>query len=346
MPSSHPGSSRKQHIFVDYAKITVTSGSGGKGCVSFRREKFVPRGGPDGGDGGAGADVIIQANSNLHTLIDQRYLKLYNAENGRGGKGKQMTGRSGEDLIVRVPCGTIVRDAESGEILSDLVHDGETVVVAKKGRGGLGNSHFATSTRQTPRFAQPGDPGETRTVILELKLLADAGIVGLPNAGKSTLLSRLSAAKPKIADYPFTTLSPHLGVVKVGEESSFVLADIPGLIQGAHSGTGLGDLFLRHVERCSVLLHLVDVSGIGPEDPVEALQTVTEELKQYNEDLLKKKHITAASKIDTEQGGEKLERLKSYCIEEGLELFLISSITGEGLQPLRNRLYELVVAEK
>jgi GTP-binding protein len=346
MPSSHPGSSRKQHIFVDYAKITVTSGSGGKGCVSFRREKFVPRGGPDGGDGGAGADVIIHANGNLHTLIDQRYRKLYSAENGRGGQGKQMSGRSGEDLIIHVPCGTVVRDAESGEILSDLVHDGETVVVAKKGRGGLGNSHFATSRRQTPRFAQPGEPGETRTVILELKLLADAGIVGLPNAGKSTLLSRLSAAKPKIADYPFTTLSPHLGVVKVGEESSFVLADIPGLIQGAHSGTGLGDLFLRHVERCSALLHLVDVSPTGPEDPVEALQTVTEELKQYNEDLLKKKRITAASKIDTGQEGEKLERLKNYCIKEGLELFLISSITGEGLQPLRNRLYELVRAEK
>ncbi len=346
MSSSHSGRSRKQQIFVDYAKITVTSGSGGKGCVSFRREKFIPRGGPDGGDGGAGSDVIIQADRNLHTLIDQRYRKLYRAENGRGGKGKQMTGRSGKDLIIRVPCGTIVRDEESGEILSDLVHDRETIVVAKKGRGGMGNTHFATSTRQTPRFAQPGEPGETRTVILELKLLADAGIVGLPNAGKSTLLSRLSAARPKIADYPFTTLSPHLGVVKVGEESSFVLADIPGLIQGAHSGVGLGDLFLRHIERCSVLLHLVDVSDTGPEDPVEALQTIIEELKQYNEDLLKKKQITAASKIDSKQEVEKLERLKSYCTEEGTELFLISSVTGEGLQPLCNRLFELVMAEK
>jgi GTP-binding protein len=342
MPSSHSSRTRKKQVFIDYARIAITSGSGGKGCVSFRREKFVPKGGPDGGDGGKGGDVILRADRNLHTLIDYRYRKHYSAENGRNGKGNQMTGRSGKNLIIRVPCGTLVRDNESGEVLADLIEDKASLVAMEGGRGGQGNVHFATSTRQTPRFAQPGESGETRTIILELKLLADVGIVGLPNAGKSTFLSRVSAAKPKIADYPFTTLTPHLGVAKVGETASFILADIPGLIEGAHTGTGLGDLFLRHIERCTLLLHLVDISSTGPENPVEALRTLNQELEQYNASLLSKRQIIAASKIDSGQDKKKLDGLKSYCATEGLELFLISSITGEGVAPLCIRLSNLV----
>jgi GTP-binding protein len=342
MPSSHSSRSRKQQIFVDYARIMVTSGSGGKGCVSFRREKFVPKGGPDGGDGGEGGNVIIQADRNLHTLIDYRYRKHYHAENGKDGKGNCMTGRSGKDLIIRVPCGTLVRDSDSKEVLADLIEDKTSLVAVEGGRGGRGNVHFKTSTRQTPRFAQPGETEVTRTIILELKLLADVGIVGLPNAGKSTFLSKVSAAKPKIADYPFTTLTPHLGVAKTGESASFVLADIPGLIEGAHTGVGLGDLFLRHIERCTLLLHLVDLSHMGPEDPVEALQTVKQELEQYNALLLSKRQIIAASKIDSGYDEHKLDRLKNYCTEKGLELFLISSITGEGVDPLCIHLSECI----
>lgn len=341
MSSPHPSRSGKQNIFIDYAGITVTSGPGGKGSVSFRREKYIPKGGPDGGDGGRGGDVIIQADRNLHTLIDYRYRKHYQAQKGQNGQGQRMSGRSGENLIIRVPCGTVIRDKESGEILSDLVHHGEALVAALGGRGGLGNAHFATATRQTPRFAQPGEPGETRAIILELKLLADVGIVGLPNAGKSTLLSRVSAARPKIADYPFTTLTPHLGVVKIGEATSFVMADIPGLIRGAHTGSGLGDLFLRHIERCRVLLHLIDISVANTHDPVEALITVNEELRQYNPDLAVKKQVIAAAKMDISQGEEKLEKLKAYCTSMNLEFFGISSATGEGLESLCMRLSEL-----
>lgn len=342
MPSSRSSRPRKQHLFVDYATITATSGSGGNGCVSFRREKYIPKGGPDGGDGGRGGDIIIQADQNLHTLIDFRYRRHYRAKDGQSGKGKQMTGKSGEPLIIRVPCGTVVRDKESGDLLSDLVHHQEILVAAQGGRGGQGNTHFATSTRQTPRFAQPGEPGMSRTIILELKLLADVGIVGLPNAGKSTLLSRVSAARPKIADYPFTTLAPHLGVVKIGERPSFVLADIPGLVRGAHTGTGLGDLFLRHIERCRILVHLVDVSSAGQNDPVEALRTVNEELEQYNPGLLRKKRVIAASKVDATRDEKQLEGLKNYCAERELELFSVSSVTGKGLQSLCNRLSDLV----
>lgn len=342
MPSSRSKRARRPQTFVDYAVITVTSGSGGKGCVSFRREKFIPKGGPDGGDGGRGGDVIIQADNNLHTLIDFRYRKHYRASDGRTGGGKHKTGGAGAPRIIRVPCGTVVWERESGETLFDLVGHEETGRVAQGGRGGRGNAHFATATRQAPRFAQPGEPGETRTIVLELKLLADAGIVGLHNAGKSTLLSRVSAARPKIGDYPFTTLNPHLGVVKIEESPSFVLADIPGLIRGAHTGSGLGDIFLRHIERCGVLLHLVDVSPGGPEDPAEALQTVNEELRLHNPDLLKKKQVVAASKIDIAAGAPHLERLRAYCAEHEMELFWISAITGEGLRPLCIRLSELI----
>ena len=337
-----PSRSEKQGIFIDYAKIMVSSGPGGRGAVSFRREKYIPKGGPDGGDGGRGGDVIIQADRNLHTLIDYRYKKHYQAPKGRHGKGKRMSGKDGENLVIRVPCGTVIRDAESGGVLSDLVHDGATWIAVLGGRGGLGNAHFATATMQTPRFAQPGEPGETRSIILELKLLADVGIVGLPNAGKSTLLSKVSAARPKIADYPFTTLTPHLGVVKIEEAASFVLADIPGLIRGAHSGSGLGDLFLRHVERCRALLHLIDVSSASAHDSVEALLMVNEELRQYNPELSKKKQVIAASKLDIREGEENLEKLKGYCTGHGLEFFAISAVTGEGLSSLCMRLSELV----
>jgi GTP-binding protein len=342
MPSSYSKTSQKDRNFIDYARITVTSGSGGKGCVSFRREKYVPKGGPDGGDGGAGGNVVIRADRNLHTLIDQRYKKHYRAHSGSNGGGKEMTGRSGKDLVIPVPCGTVVRDRESDRELADLVGHGQTVVVVKGGRGGKGNTHFTSSTRQTPRFAQPGEPGESRQIVLELKLLANVGLVGLPNAGKSTFLSSVSAARPKIADYPFTTLTPHLGVVRVDDASSFVVADIPGLIRGAHKGSGLGDLFLRHIERCGVLLHLVDVSGTGPDDPVEAFLTVQNELKLFNPGLLLKICLVAASKIDAVQEREKIETLESYCAGEGIEFFPISSVSREGLKPLLLRLSLLV----
>ena len=342
MPSSHSKRPGKEKNFVDYASVTVFSGAGGKGCVSFRREKYIPKGGPDGGDGGAGGSVMIRAARNLHTLIDQRYRKHYRAENGRGGGAKNMTGRSGNDLVVPVPCGTVVRDRESGEVLADLVRDGETVLLVKGGRGGQGNARFATSTRQTPRFAQPGEPGETREIILELKLLADVGVVGLPNAGKSTFLSAVSAARPKIADYPFTTLTPQLGVVQVDDAVSFVAADIPGLIRGAHEGTGLGDLFLRHIERCTVLLHLIDVSDSSAGDVVKALKAVEEELGLFDSKLLEKKRVVAASKIDAGDPAGRIEALKDHCQEDGMEFFCISSVSGEGVKPLLYRLAELV----
>ncbi len=308
----------------------------------MRREKYVPRGGPDGGDGGDGGNIVIQADQNLHTLMDQRYRRSYRAENGRGGSGKRMTGRSGRDLVIHVPCGTLIRDAESGRILADLLRHGDSTMIAKGGRGGRGNAHFVSSVRRTPRFAQPGEPGETRNLILELKLLADVGIVGLPNAGKSTLLSRISQATPKIADYPFTTLTPHLGVVRMDDAPSFVVADIPGLIEGAHQGSGLGDLFLRHVDRCSVLLQMVDVSGGGPEDPLRAFQIVEEELRQYNPDLLGKKRVVAASKIDSLGQGSRLHDLEELCRKRGLKLFEISSVTGAGIAMLLHHLAGMV----
>jgi GTP-binding protein len=280
---------------------------------------------------------VIQADENIQTLVDQRYRKTYQAENGRNGSGKEMTGRSGKDLVIPVPCGTLVREEESGEMIADLVHHGETVVVVAGGRGGKGNAHFATATHQTPRFAQPGEAGEVRRVILELKVLADVGVVGLPNAGKSTFLSRVSAARPKIADYPFTTVTPHLGVVQL-EEASFVVADIPGLIRGAHKGAGLGDIFLRHVERCGVLVHLVDVSTFGPTDPVAALLTVEEELRQHDPILLKKTMIVVASKIDALQEKERLEVLQSFCAKRGEAFFAISSVSGEGISQLLHEL--------
>ncbi|HHN66406.1 MAG TPA: GTPase ObgE [Nitrospirae bacterium] len=331
--------------FVDYARIHVKAGDGGRGCVSFRREKFIPRGGPDGGDGGRGGHVIIEADPQLYTLLDHKYRKTYKAKNGQHGMGKKMHGRDGEDLVIRVPVGTVVKDALTGEVMADLDRAGSRVIVARGGKGGLGNAHFATPTRQAPRYAQPGQKGEERDIILELKLIADVGLVGLPNAGKSTFISKVSAARPKIADYPFTTLRPYLGVVKIDDLKSFVVADIPGLIKDAHKGAGLGYQFLRHIERTKILLHLVDVSDLTAGDPVENLEQVTQELRLYNEDLLRRPQIIAATKMDI-ANKEKLKRLEEYCEEKGLRLYKISSLTGEGIRDLLLFIAEIVEQQR
>ncbi|HOA83493.1 MAG TPA: GTPase ObgE [Thermodesulfovibrio thiophilus] len=328
--------------FVDYVKIYVKAGDGGRGCVSFRREKYVPRGGPDGGDGGKGGDVIIKASSDLHTLLDYRYKKIYKAESGEHGKGSNMTGRDGEDLIIKVPVGTVIKNMETNKIIADLDEEGKSIVIAKGGRGGLGNTHFATSTNQAPRYAQPGQKGEELWIILELKLLADVGLIGLPNAGKSTLISVISSAKPKIADYPFTTLTPVLGVVKYGDHQSFVVADIPGLIEGAHRGTGLGHQFLRHVERTSLLLHLVDVSDFIDSDPVENFEKIQKELELYNPSLIKKPLAVAGTKIDLAHKANRLNKLREYCEKKAIDFFAISAVKQEGIDKLLNYLSERV----
>jgi GTP-binding protein len=320
--------------FVDYVKIHVKSGDGGRGCVSFRREKYVPRGGPDGGDGGRGGHVIIRTTDELNTLLDLRYQREYRAEKGQHGMGKKMHGKNGEDLIIPVPVGTVVRDAESKDIIIDLDRDGAQEIIAKGGRGGLGNSHFATPVRQAPRFAQPGEEGEERWLILELKLLADIGLIGLPNAGKSTFLSAISSARPKIADYPFTTLRPVLGVVKLEDYKSFVVADIPGLIEGAHRGVGLGFQFLRHVERTSVLLHLVDISEMAEGDPAENFEKINKELELYSPQLVEKPQIVVGTKLDIAGNGERLERLENYCKTKGIRFFPVSAATGSGIRNL------------
>lgn len=327
--------------FIDRVKINVRSGRGGRGCVSFRREAFVPKGGPDGGDGGKGGDVIIRADKQIGTLIDLKYQQNYWAQNGEDGRGKQQTGADGEDIIVRVPVGTVVHDAETGEVLMDLDEDGMEFVAARGGRGGKGNTFFKSSTNQAPRYAQPGEPGEERGLFLKLKLLADVGLVGLPNAGKSTLISRISAARPKIADYPFTTLSPVLGVVRPESGPGFVVADIPGLIENAHKGVGLGFEFLRHVERTSILLHLVDVSGTASSGPVENFMIINRELELYSKDLARKYMVVAATKIDA-CVPERLEALRSHCMEKGYEFFPISAVSGEGVGRLVSFLAEKV----
>jgi GTP-binding protein len=320
--------------FVDYVKIYVKAGDGGKGCISFRREKYVPRGGPDGGDGGRGAHIKIRATDELNTLLDLRYQREYRAEKGQHGMGKKMHGKNGEDLIIPVPVGTVVRDAESKDVITDLDKDGSQIIIAKGGRGGLGNSHFATPVRQTPRFAQPGEEGEEKWLILELKLLADIGLIGLPNAGKSTLLSAISSARPKIADYPFTTLRPVLGVVKLEDYKSFVVADIPGLIEGAHRGVGLGFQFLRHVERTSVLLHLIDISETGDGDPAENFEKINKELELYSPQLVEKPQIVVGTKLDIAGNGERLEILESYCKTKSIKFFPVSAATGSGIKNL------------
>ncbi len=320
--------------FVDYVKIYVKAGDGGRGCVSFRREKYVPRGGPDGGDGGRGGHIIFRASDELNTLIDLRYHREYRAQRGQHGMGKKMHGKNGDDLIIPVPVGTIIRDADSGAVMVDLDRQGMEAVVARGGRGGLGNSHFATPVRQAPRYAQPGEGGEEKHLILELKLFADIGLVGMPNAGKSTLLSVISAARPKIADYPFTTLAPVLGVVKTADYRSFVVADIPGLIRGAHRGVGLGFQFLRHIERTALLLHLVDVSDTAQGDPVDQFEAIQSEIERYSPDLLQKTQAVAGTKIDIAGEGERLKKMEHYCADHGIDFFRISAVTGEGIHRL------------
>jgi len=320
--------------FIDQVKIYVKAGDGGRGCVSFRREKYVPKGGPDGGDGGRGGHIIFRATKDLNTLLDLKYQQHYRAENGRHGMGKEMHGRNGRDRIIPVPVGTVIKDAETGEIICDLIRDGQEFIAAEGGRGGRGNARFKGPTRQTPTMAEEGRPGEERTLIVELKLLADVGLIGMPNAGKSTLISAISQARPKIADYPFTTLKPVLGVVKYGNYRSFVVADIPGLIAGAHRGAGLGFQFLRHVERTSILLHLVDISEMAEGDPVENFETINSELGLYSPELLRKPQAVAGTKLDIKGDGKRLERLREYCRLKGYEFFPICAPTGEGIAEL------------
>ena len=331
--------------FIDRVKIEVIAGHGGPGCVSFRREAYVPRGGPNGGNGGKGGDVIIQADKQLGTLIDLKYQQQYRAKDGEHGRGKDQYGADADDVIIRVPVGTIVNDAETHTMIVDLDTDGMYYIIARGGRGGKGNTFFKTATNQAPRHAQPGEPGEEQWLFLELKLLADVGLIGLPNAGKSTLISRISAAKPKIADYPFTTLSPVLGMVKPEHRKSFVVADIPGLIENAHKGAGLGFEFLRHVERTSILLHLVDVSGIVPGDPVENFKKINTELELYSEALKNKFMAVVATKIDAVDP-DMLESLTDHCLGNGYKLFPISAVSGEGLKPLLAFLSDKVEEER
>jgi GTP-binding protein len=322
--------------FVDEVKIHVRAGDGGNGCVSFRREKYVPRGGPDGGDGGKGGDVVLKATRAKQTLLDFHFQHHFQAGRGDHGRGKQQTGKSGEDCTLVVPVGTQVRDAESGELLGDLTQEDDCLVVAGGGRGGKGNTHFATSTRRAPRFAQEGKPGEERHITLELKLLADVGLIGLPNAGKSTLISRISAARPKIADYPFTTLVPNLGVVRLEQGESMVVADIPGLIEGAHLGAGLGHKFLRHIERTSTLIHIVDVSTCetGTGNILENYHKLNDELGQFSSELLAKPQIVALNKIDLVTDRAALDELKGIFLQLEVQVHAISALTGEGTQEL------------
>jgi len=326
-------------MFIDEAKIWVKAGDGGNGCVAFRREKYVPRGGPSGGDGGDGGDVVLESTEHLNTLLPFRYNREFRGERGRHGEGSNRHGREGEDTLIRVPVGTILFEEESGERLFDFTASGQRWVAARGGRGGRGNARFASSTNRAPRRADPGETGEERRLRLELKLLADVGLVGFPNAGKSTLISRLSAAHPKIADYPFTTLEPCLGVVAVGEEESFVLADIPGLIEGAHQGHGLGTRFLRHIERTRLLVHLVDVSATG-RDPAEDFRVVRNELGQFSPALLEKPVVVVANKLDQPEGAERAEALRAFCQREGMPFHAISALRGDGLNELRYLLGE------
>jgi GTP-binding protein len=321
-------------LFIDRVKIRVQGGHGGNGVTAFRREKFVPRGGPSGGDGGRGGDVWLEADESLNTLLHLRYNPEHVAERGRHGEGSNRYGYGGADKVVRVPVGTQVFDALTGELVHDFTESGERWLAAKGGRGGFGNSHFATSTNRAPRYHQEGSAGEEHELQLELKLLADVGLVGFPNAGKSTLISTISAAKPKIADYPFTTLEPHLGVVDLGDYRTFVVADIPGLIEGAHKGAGLGDRFLRHVERTKILLHLVDVSSVSGRDAVSDYETINGELAAYDEGLAARPQIVVATKIDALDEPERLERLRARADEDGKPFHAISAATGEGVREL------------
>jgi GTPase len=326
-------------MFIDQATIRVKAGDGGKGCIAFRREKFVPKGGPSGGDGGHGGSVWIQASQRLNTLYHLQFQREWKAGRGEHGMGSNCSGQAGGDVTIELPIGSVVRDKNTGEVIADLAHDGERVLVAKGGRGGWGNQHFATATRQAPRFAQDGGEGEERELFIELKLIADVGLVGLPNAGKSTLISVISAARPKIADYPFTTLVPNLGVVSADDDQTFVVADIPGLIEGAHEGHGLGDQFLRHVERCSVLVHLVDLSA--NETPEEDARVIARELELYSRTLAEKPRLVVGSKIDSEVPGNS-EKLRAYAEEQGFAYHQISAVVGDGVRELVRMLARFV----
>jgi len=322
-------------VFIDEAKIRVTGGPGGNGCVAFRREKYVPRGGPSGGDGGRGGSVYLESSVHLNTLLKFRYNREFSAESGRPGEGSNRHGQDGEDLVVTVPVGTIIYSEQTGEKLWDFTAPNQRFLAARGGRGGKGNAHFATSTHQAPRKAQPGAPGEEHALRVELKLLADVGLVGFPNVGKSTLISRLSAARPRIADYPFTTLEPCLGVVDAGEDHSFVMADIPGLIAGAHEGRGLGMRFLKHIERTRLLLHLVDVAESSNRDPIEDYRTILRELASFSPTVAKIPMLLVASRVDVAGNGQRLAALRDFCREQGKQLFEISGVTGEGLEKLK-----------
>jgi GTP-binding protein len=329
-------------MFVDEARITVIGGDGGNGCVSFRREKFVPRGGPDGGDGGDGGSIVLVADPELNTLLPFRYRNLYRADRGRHGEGSQRTGRSGDDLEVHVPVGTLVTDAESDTLLADLSHPDDRVPIARGGRGGRGNARFASATNRAPTRHDPGGQGEQHLLRLELKLLADVGLVGFPNAGKSTFLSRVSAARPKIADYPFTTLAPSLGVARVDDQRTLVIADIPGLIEGAHGGAGLGDRFLRHIERCRVILHLVDPTSHG-RSFAQAVDTIDRELALYSPVLAEKPQVLVLTKKDAIQDDDVLREARREARKRRRPLYVVSAVTGEGL-PLVLRAAADVVA--
>ena len=329
-------------MFIDRAKITVKAGSGGNGMSSFRREKYVPNGGPSGGDGGRGANVVLIGDSNLNTLLDFRYKRIFKGDNGAHGQSSNMHGRGAEDLLIKVPPGTIIKDEVTGQVLGDITEIGQTVVVAKGGRGGRGNARFVNSVHRAPTFAELGEPGAERVLMLELKLLADVGLLGYPSVGKSSILSMVSAAKPEIAAYHFTTLSPVLGVVSIGEGQNFVLADIPGLIEGAHEGVGLGHDFLRHVERTKVLIHVLDVSGLEGRDPIDDFHKINNELKLYNERLFKRPQIVAANKMDLPEAQENYERVAKYMIELGHEIYPISAATGDGLTALMQRAAQLL----
>ncbi len=329
-------------MFADIANITVKAGNGGNGLVSFHREKYVPDGGPDGGDGGRGGNIVFKADKTISTLIDFAHKKTFTARNGEDGKARNSFGRKGEDLYIPVPVGTVIKDAKSGRVMKDMSEDGEEFIAAKGGNGGWGNVHFASATRQTPKFAKDGLKGQERELILELKLIADVGLAGFPNVGKSTLLSAVSAARPKIANYHFTTLEPNLGVIKMGEGKSFVMADIPGLIEGAHEGIGLGHEFLRHIERTRLIVHIVDVSGIEGRNPIEDYEKINNELSLYSKSLAERPQIVAANKTDIIQDESLLEEFRKYIADKGLPLFEISAAAHKGTKELINYVSQIL----
>lgn len=332
--------------FIDEVRIHIKAGDGGGGAVAFRREKFVPRGGPTGGDGGRGGSIFVEADENYTTLLDYRFQPLHRARNGEPGGGSDCNGHDGPDIVLKVPVGTLIKDFETGEQIFDLAAHGQRETLAQGGRGGLGNMNFATATRQAPRFAQPGLPGEERDVVLELKLLADVGLLGFPNAGKSTLISRVSKAKPKVADYPFTTLTPHLGVVQYKDNLSFVMADIPGIIEGAHAGAGLGHQFLKHVERCRLLVHLIDCSAEGDDrEPTHDLETLNRELALHSEKLAGIPQVVAANKIDLPDARERAKKLATKLKRKKIPVVLVSSATGEGIDTLMDMIGERIFAK-